>query len=183
MKLAKPAKQTAAFCAAIALFAISGCGGGSDDAADANMAAVDEDSPEFIAMQYRQGLMQVIGYKVGALRDMAEGAIEADTAVFAKHASDAATAAGMLLEGFVDMEASSTDALPGSGALPEVWSDWDDFTQKAAELAAAGGRGERGGECARLHGLGRLRGAVGARVRKLPSHVPATVAAARARAA
>ncbi len=135
----RPAARAAASCAALALFAISGCGGGSDadGSADADMAAVDEDSPEFAAMVYRQGLMQVLGYKVSALRDMAEGTIEADAGVFAKYAADAAVAAGMLLEGFEGMEASGTDALPGSGALPDVWSNWDDFSQKAAELSAA----------------------------------------------
>ena len=131
------ATQATSFCAAITLFAISGCGGGSDGSADANMAAVDEDSPEFAAMQYRQGLMHVMGFKAATLRDMAEGTVEADAAVFAKYAADMATAAGMLLEGFEGMEASSTDALPGSGAFPDVWSDWDDFTQRAADLAAA----------------------------------------------
>ena len=131
------ATRATTICTAIALFSISGCGGGSDGSADGNMAAVDEDSPEFAAMQYRQGLMHVLGYKVATLRDMAEGTIEADEGVFAKYAADTATAAGMLLEGFVGMEASSTDALPGSGAFPDVWSDWDDFSQKAAELAAA----------------------------------------------
>ncbi len=133
----KPATLSSTLCTAIALFAVAGCGGGSDGSADANMAEVDEDSPEFAAMQYRQGLMHVLGYKVATLRDMAEGTIEADAGVFAKYAADAAVAAGMLLEGFEGMEASSTDALPGSGAFPDVWSDWDDFSQKAAELAAA----------------------------------------------
>ena len=104
----KSGTRATAFCAAIVLLAVSGCGGGSDGSADGNMAAVDEDSPEFAAMQYRQGLMHVLGYKVATLRDMAEGAIEADAGVFAKYAADTATAAGMLLEGFVGMEASST---------------------------------------------------------------------------
>lgn len=122
---------------AVALITISGCGGGSGGSADGNMAAVDEDSPEFAAMQYRQGLMHVLGYKIATLRDMAEGTIGADDAVFAKYAADLATAAHMLLEGFEGMEASSTDALPGSGAFPDVWSNWDDFAQKAAELQAA----------------------------------------------
>ena len=133
----KPATRSTACGAAIALFAISGCGGGSDGSADGNMAAVDEDSPEFAAVQFRQGVMHVLGYKVATLRDMAEGTIEADADVFAKYAADAAVAAGMLLEGFEGMEASSTDALPVSGAFPDVWSNWDDFSQKAAELSAA----------------------------------------------
>lgn len=132
-----PATRASAFCAAVALLAISGCGGGSDGAADGNMPAVDEDSPEFAAMQYRQGLMHVMAYKIGTLRDMAEGTIAADDAVFAKYAADLATATGMLLEGFEGMEASSTDAMPGSGAFPDIWSNWDDFAQRAAELQAA----------------------------------------------
>lgn len=132
----KPATPATAF-SAIALLAISGCGGGSDGAVDGNMAAVDEDSPEFAAMQYRQGLMHVLGYKIATLRDMAEGTIEPDDAVFAKYAADLSTAAHMLLEGFEGMEASSTDALFGSGAFPDVWSNWDDFAQKASELQAA----------------------------------------------
>ncbi|MYF69599.1 MAG: cytochrome c [Proteobacteria bacterium] len=132
----KPATRAIAF-SVVALFVISGCGGGSDGSADANMAAVDEDSPEFAAMQYRQGLMHVMGYKIATLRDMAEGTIEANDAVFVKYAADLATAAHMLLEGFEGMDASSTDALPGSGAFPDVWSNWDDFAQKAAELQAA----------------------------------------------
>ena len=132
----KPATRAITF-STVVLFAISGCGGGSDGAADGNMAAVDEDSPEFAAMQYRQGLMHVLGYKIATLRDMAEGTIGADDAVFAKYAADLATSAHMLLEGFEGMAASSTDALPGSGAFPDVWSNWDDFAQKAAELQAA----------------------------------------------
>ena len=88
---------------------------------------------------------------------MAEGTIEADAGVFAKYAADAAVAAGMLLEGFEGMEASSTDALPGSGAFPDVWSDWDDFSQKAAELSAAAETVRRSGECRWLYGLGGLR--------------------------
>ena len=129
--------QAATLVTAFVALAISGCGGGADGSADGGMAAVDEDSPEYIATQYRQGLMQVLGYKIGALRGMAEGTIDADDAMFAKHAADLATSAAMLLEGFEGLEASSTDALPGSGAFPDVWSDWDDFSQKASELQAA----------------------------------------------
>ena len=124
-------------CTAIALFAISGCGGGSDGSADADMAAVDEDSPEFAAMQYRQGLMQVLSFKVGTLRDMAEGAIDADAAVFAEYAADAAAVTGMVREGFEGLDGSAAGTLAGTAALPDIWGNWDDFTQKAADLAAA----------------------------------------------
>ena len=41
--------------AAVILLIGAGCGGGSQEGSmDANMAEVDEDSPEFAAMQYRQ---------------------------------------------------------------------------------------------------------------------------------
>ena len=124
--------------AAVALLIGAGCGGGSQEGSmDANMAEVDEDSPEFAAMQYRQGLMQVIAFKVGTLRDMAEGTIDADADVFAEYAADAAAAAGMVLEGFEGLTNSAAGTLPGSAALPETWSDWDDFAQKAADLASA----------------------------------------------
>ncbi len=130
----KPATRATPYLAAIMLFAVSGCGGGSGESADT--AAVDEDSAEFAAMQYRQGLMQVLAFKGTIVRDMAEGTMEADAALFAESAADAAAVAGMIVEGFQGLEASSTDALPGTAALPDIWNNWDDFMQKAADLAA-----------------------------------------------
>ncbi len=129
--------QFRAACIALTMLMGAGCGGGSEDSADAGMAAVDEDSPEYIAAQYRQGLMQVLSFKVGTLRDMAEGAIDADAAVFAEYAADAAAVAGMVMEGFEGLDGSAAETLAGSAALPDIWGNWDDFTQKAADLAAA----------------------------------------------
>ena len=132
----KPATRATPYLAAITLLAVSGCGDGTGGSADGNMAAVDEDSAEFAAMQYRQGLMQVLAFKGTIVRDMAEGTMEADAGVFAESAADAAAVAGMILEGFQGLEASGTDALPGTAALPDIWSNWDDFAQKAADLVA-----------------------------------------------
>ena len=97
----------------------------------------DEDSPESAAMQYRQSLMQVQGFKVGVLRDMADGVIDADADLFAEYAADLAAVAGMLLDGFDGLEGSDSESLSGSGALPDIWANWDDFVQKASDLESA----------------------------------------------
>jgi len=122
-------------CAMIATVAlalvVTGCSQAPDGAGEA------EDTPEFAAMEYRQGLMHVFAFKAGAIRDMAEGTIDADADVFAEYAADLAAATGMLLEGFDGLQGSNAEALAGSGALPDIWANWDDFTQKAADLQAA----------------------------------------------
>jgi len=125
----------------------AGCGQSPQDSGGAPMPAVDEDSPEFAAMAYRQGLMQVIAFKAGTLRDMAEGNTEVDSDVFTEYAEDLAAVAGMVVDGFIP--GSDVDSLPGSAALPELWANWDDFLERAetledvahdvAELAEEGG--------------------------------------------
>jgi cytochrome c556 len=101
------------------------CGGGG------GTAVVDE-TPEGAAFQYRQAVMRSIAYKVGQARGMAQGEIPVDEAVFAKHASDVATLAGMIVEGFIP-----NSAVAGSAALPDVWTNMPDFQQKAADLQNA----------------------------------------------
>jgi cytochrome c556 len=102
------------------------CGqpGGSGASAD--------DSPEAAAYHYREGLMTAMSWKVARLRAMAEGEIQVDEAAFAKGARDVATLAGMITEGFIP-----NSAVEGSEALPEIWTNWNDFTQKAADLQNA----------------------------------------------
>jgi cytochrome c556 len=115
----------------------AGCSEAPEQAAGAPAAgpAVDQDTAEYAAMEYRQGLMHVMAFKAGPVRNMADGSMPVDEAVFAKSASDLAAAAGMITEGFV-ANSSSTD-IPGSAGLPEIWSDWDDFVSKAAALETA----------------------------------------------
>jgi cytochrome c556 len=123
---------------ATALFLLTavGCGQATDEpAAAAAGSAADEDSPEFAAIQYRQGLMHVLAFKAGPVRNMADGTTPVDEALFAESAADLAAAAGMITEGFVAN--SSTDDVPGSGGLPDIWSNWDDFMVKAAALEDA----------------------------------------------
>ncbi len=105
------------------------CGGG---AGGGTAAAPVEDTPEAAAFHYRQAVMETIAYKVGQARGMAQGEIPVDEAAFAKHASDVATLAGMITEGFIP-----NSAVEGSAALPEVWTNMTDFQQKAADLQNA----------------------------------------------
>ena len=97
----------------------------------------EEGSPEFAAMEYRQGLMHVQAFKAGTLRDMADGTIDADVDVFAEYAADLAATAGMITDGFDGLQGSDAEMLAGSAALPDIWGNWDDFVQKAADLESA----------------------------------------------
>ena len=118
-------KLFATLLGASAVSLLAACGGGG------SQAAVDE-SPEGQAITFRQANMEAIAYKVGRLRGMAMGEIPVDEAAFAKGASDVATLAGMIVEGFVP-----NSAKPSSAALPEVWTNMADFQQKAADLQNA----------------------------------------------
>ncbi|MFL2546915.1 MAG: c-type cytochrome [Candidatus Rariloculaceae bacterium] len=120
---------------ALLLLTAVGCGQATDEPAAAGGAAADEDSPEFAAIEYRQGLMHVLAFKAEPVRNMADGSIPVDEALFAESAADLAAAAGMITEGFVAN--SSADDVAGSGGLPDIWSNWDDFMAKAAALEDA----------------------------------------------
>lgn len=122
--------------AALSFLFLAACGGSGGDAADA-------DTPEGQAFQFRQAVMRVMTAKLTTIRDMEREEIPLDEAVFAKATADLAVMTGMLTEGF-DTEGIAT----GSRALPDIWSNWDDFTQKAndavsgaASLAAATAQG------------------------------------------
>jgi cytochrome c556 len=108
----------------VSLLVVS-CGGGG------GAAAVD-DSPEGQAVQYRQSVMRILGYKVAAVRAMASGEVPVDEAKFRKDTADVAALAGMLPEGFIP----STSNTP-SNANPEVWTNMADFQAKAADLKNA----------------------------------------------
>lgn len=94
-------------------------------------AAVD-DSPEAVAFRYRQGLMRAVEWKQGKLNGMAAGEIPVDEAQFVKTARDLAVLGGMLSEGFIP-----NSQVTGSAAKPEIWTNWNDFVQKATDLQTA----------------------------------------------
>ena len=94
--------------------------------------ASEPDTPETAAFHYRDGLMTSIAWKVGKLRGMAQGEITVDEAAFKKGAHDVATLAGMITEGFIP-----NSVVQGSAALPEIWMNFADYTQKATDLQNA----------------------------------------------
>jgi len=104
------------------------CGG---QKAPAGAAAL-PDTPEAAAFTYRDGLMKAVQWKVGKLRGMAQGEVPVDEAFFKKTAHDVATLAGMIPEGFIP-----NSIVSGSAATPEIWMNFPDFTQKAADLQTA----------------------------------------------
>jgi cytochrome c556 len=110
-------------------------GAGCSQAPDESAAAAEDESPEFAAVEYRQGLMHVMAFKADPVRNMADGSMPVDEALFAKSAADLAAAAGMITEGFIP--GSSAEDKAGSGGLPDIWSNWDDFLAKAAALETA----------------------------------------------
>ena len=123
---------------ATTLLALTACGQAPDGGAGTPQAAanVDTESAEYAAMEYRQGLMEVIAYKAGKVRGMANGDIPVDEAVFVKSATDLAAAAGMLEEAFP--EGTDSESLAGlSHALPDIWSDWSAFVERRSALQTA----------------------------------------------
>jgi cytochrome c556 len=111
---------------AVLVFPLFACG------PQAPTAAAVDDSPEGQAFEYRKGLMHAVAWKVGKLRGMAQGDIPVDNTAALKHARDTAAIGGMMAEGFIP---NSTVA--GSGALPEIWTNFADFEQKARDLETA----------------------------------------------
>jgi cytochrome c556 len=76
--------------------------------------------------------MRVAANKSATIGAMARGEAPVDEAAFAKAVNDLAAVAGMMTEGFMPEGAPE-----GSRALPEVWTNWADFEQKAAALVTA----------------------------------------------
>jgi cytochrome c556 len=118
------AKTAAIACFVLSLSACGQQGGGANAQAD--------DSPEYQAFQFRDGVMHGLAWKVGKLRAMSQGDIPVDNAVALKNARDAAALAGMLADGFIP-----NSAVKGSLALPDIWKNFPDFQQKASDLQTA----------------------------------------------
>ncbi|HEY5567181.1 MAG TPA: cytochrome c [Gammaproteobacteria bacterium] len=120
-------KASALMGAVLSLSLLSACGSGQQGGAPA-----DADTPEGQAFQFRQAVMRVAANKMTTIGGMARQEIPLDEAVFAKAVTDLAVVAGMLTEGFMPQGVPT-----GSRALPEVWTNWADFEQKAADLQSA----------------------------------------------
>jgi cytochrome c556 len=94
--------------------------------------AAADDSPEYQAFEFRNGVMHSLAWKVGKLRAMQQGDIPVDNAVALKNARDTAALAGMLADGFIP-----NSIVKGSLALPDIWKNFSDFQQKATDLQTA----------------------------------------------
>ena len=90
-------------------------------------AAAFAHSKEDAAVDYRMGLMTVVGWNFGPLSAMAKGKAPFDAAEFARHADRIAFLSDQLLEGFP----KGSEKNEHSDAKPDIWTHFDDFTDKA----------------------------------------------------
>ena len=81
------------------------------------------------AIDYRMGLMSVIGWNFGSLGAMVKGKAPFDAADFAKHANRVASLSDQIVEGFPKGSDQGH-----TGAKPEIWRSWDDFQSKARDF-------------------------------------------------
>jgi cytochrome c556 len=90
----------------------------------------DEDTrtPAEKAYQFRDGLFHVIEYKFGK---MIEAKFAGDKAAFHKIASEISYMSNMIPEGFIP-----NSIVEGTQAKPEIWEDWDTFTEKSKEFTS-----------------------------------------------
>jgi cytochrome c556 len=84
-------------------------------------------------LEYRQSVMNVLSWNMKAMGAMMKGKKPYDAKAFARHANDLASAASLdLLAGFPeDSDKGETDA------LPDIWLDFEGFTQKLEDLRTA----------------------------------------------
>jgi cytochrome c556 len=84
------------------------------------------------AIDYRMGLMTVMGWNFGPLGAMVKGKIPFDAAEFSKHADRVAFLSDQIIEGFP--KGSDKGEHMKTNAKPEIWTKFDDFQSKAKDL-------------------------------------------------
>ena len=84
-------------------------------------------SPEEDAVEYRQGLMTVIGWNFGPLGAMVKGKKPFDATAFALHADRIAFLSDQVIEGFP----KGSDKGAHTDAKAALWANFDDFGEKA----------------------------------------------------
>lgn len=91
------------------------------------------------ALDARHGYMQMIGINMGQLAGMAKGEIAYDEAGAVTAAANIEALTNYALPGLF-VEGTANGEIDGSDALPAIWEDPDQFSQKFAGLgeAAAG---------------------------------------------
>ena len=93
----------------------------------ASAAPVLAHSPEEDAVEYRQGLMTVIGWNFGPLGAMVKGKKAFDASAFALHADRIAYLSDQVVEGFP----KGSDKGAHTDAKAALWANFDDFSDKA----------------------------------------------------
>lgn len=84
-------------------------------------------TPQDDAVEYRQGLMTVIGWNFGPLGAMVKGKVAFDAAAFTLHAERIAYLSDQVVEGFP----SGSDKGAHTDAKAALWANFDDFKDKA----------------------------------------------------
>lgn len=90
-------------------------------------ASLPAHTPEDDAVEYRQGLMTVIGWNFAPLGAMVKGKTAFDPAAFALHADRIAYLSDQVVEGFP----KGSDKGAHSEAKAALWANLDDFNDKA----------------------------------------------------
>lgn len=94
----------------------------------AGQAQAADPTPAERAINYRQGVMAVIGWNFGPMGAMVKGDRPFDKAVFARNAERVALMAPMALEGFPAGSDTGTDKFP-TRAKADAWLDQDKFKE------------------------------------------------------
>ncbi len=93
--------------------------------------AVSADDKVEQAVEYRQGVMNIVGWNFKHMGAMAKGNAAFDQAAFAAYANELQAATRLnLLSGFPE----DSDESDETAAKAEVWMDWEDFQQKFKDL-------------------------------------------------
>ena len=82
------------------------------------------------AVDYRMGLMTVVGWNFSPLGAMVKGKIPFDATEFSKRADRIAFLSDQLLEGFP----KGSEKGEHTSAKPAIWTNFDDFQSKAKEF-------------------------------------------------
>jgi len=83
------------------------------------------------AVEYRQAVMNVVGWNFKHMGAMVKGKTEFDQAAFAAYANELQAATQLnLLSGFPE----DSDDSDETAAKAEIWMDWEDFQQKLKDL-------------------------------------------------
>lgn len=95
----------------------------------AGVATAEEPKPERV-IAYRQSVYRMIHWNFLPMSEMVRGQRPFDAAEFARRAGRVSWLTGQLEEGY----AVGSDQGAVTDASPEIWTNWDDFSARLAEL-------------------------------------------------